>query len=536
MKKNLTNLLALIVLTFTSVQLSAQTTAQFFNLGIGGAAKVSNNGTYVVGSNYPSPGFLWSEATGRINLGNKYTEAYAVSDNGIVAGSFIDSTLLDPQGTPTLRAGYTDGTRWIPLPGYPDYPVLDSMNYNYGFGISADGSMIVGMHWLPTYRAEAVYWDAQRQIHLLGRTGNLSSRANDVAVTSNGFVIAGWDGLLNGPGRRAFYWDPTPHFMGGYDSSYPDGQCYGLNSDGTKIVGGSTGALFVWTEGQGMNWFNTTYLNTGSYAKDISDNDIIVGHIDPGGFQYQGFIKRPEWNDILLIKDYFSDSLGITEASDWLASFANSISADGLTIAGMAYPPSGGPIAYVVKFTNPVPVELTSFAGSYENNKVALNWITSSELNNQGFVVERKTENSDWNSIGFVSGYNTTTETHNYQFTDNEIAANKYFYRLKQVDFDGTFEYSNIIEIDINSVSEFALNQNYPNPFNPTTKISFTIPQTANVKLSIYNAIGEKIAELINEAKSAGTYDVDFNATELSAECIYTDLKQVNLFQQEKCH
>ena len=154
---------------------------------------------------------------------------------------------------------------------------------------------------------------------------------------------------------------------------------------------------------------------------------------------------------------------------------------------------------------------------SYENNKVELNWITSSELNNQGFVVERKTENTDWNSIGFVSGYNTTTETHNYQFTDNEITANKYFYRLKQVDFDGTFEYSNIIEIDINSVSEFTLNQNYPNPFNPSTKISFTIPQTANVKLSIYNAIGEKIAELMNEVKSAGTYDVDFNASELSS-------------------
>ena len=209
--------------------------------------------------------------------------------------------------------------------------------------------------------------------------------------------------------------------------------------------------------------------------------------------------------------------MGITEASDWLASFANSISADGLTIAGMAYPPSGGPIAYVVKFTNPVPVELSSFAGSYENNKVILNWITSSELNNQGFVVERKTENTDWNSIGFVNGYNTTTETHNYQFTDNEITANKYFYRLKQVDFDGTFEYSNIIEIDINSVSEFTLNQNYPNPFNPNTKISFTLPQTANVKLSIYNAIGEKIAELMNEVKSAGTYDVDFNASELSS-------------------
>ena len=219
----------------------------------------------------------------------------------------------------------------------------------------------------------------------------------------------------------------------------------------------------------------------------------------------------------MLLKDYMIDSLGITEVSDWLASFANSISADGSTIVGTAYPASGGPIAYVLKFENPVPVELTSFSASYENNKVELNWITSSELNNRGFVVERKTENTDWNSIGFVAGYNTTTETHNYQFTDNEITANKYFYRLKQVDYDGTFEYSNIVEIDINSISEFTLNQNYPNPFNPSTKISFTIPQSTNVKLSVFNALGEKIAELMNEVKSAGTYDVDFNASELSS-------------------
>lgn len=520
MKKNFANLLTIIVLVFTSAQLSAQTTAQLFNLGFGGAAKVSDNGIYVCGNNYPQPGFLWTESTGRINLGNTYTEAFGVSNNGKVAGSFIDSTLLAPNGNPTLRAGYYDGNGWIPLEGYPGYPVLDEMSYNYGYGISADGSVIVGMQWLPIYKTEACYWD-NSGLHMLGRTGGGSSSAYDVALTSTGFRIVGWDGQSNGPDRRPFYWDPLPNFMGGFDTTYPVGQCNGLNSDGSKIVGGSAGALFEWTTGQGMNWFNTSYLNSGSYAKDISDNDIIVGHVDVGGFNYQAFIKRPEWNDILLLKNYLIDSLGITEVSDWLNSFANSISADGLTIAGTAYPASGGPIAYVIKFSNPVPVELTSFAASYNNNQVMLEWSTSSELNNQGFDIERASSLTSsiegWNKIGFVSGNATTTETNFYRFVDNSISLNKYYYRLKQVDFDGTFEYSNVVEVDINTVTEFSLSQNYPNPFNPSTKISFTVPQTSNVKLSVFNMLGEKVAELINEIKSAGTYDVNFDGSRLTS-------------------
>ena len=517
MKININKALLIILFAFTSNKLLAQTTVQYINLGFGGAAKVSNNGIYVCGNNYPSPGFLWSESTGRINLGSTYTEAMGVSNNGIVAGSFIDSSLIAPSGNPTLRAGYYNGTRWIPLEGYPGYPVLDEMSYNYGYGISADGSMIVGMQWLPTYRAEACYWDSVGTIHMLGRTGGQSSCAYDVAKTSSGFRIVGWDGDSTGPDRRPFYWDPQPHFIGGYDSTYPAGQCNGLNSDGSKIVGGSTGALFVWTEGQGMNWFNTSYLNYASYAKDISDNDIIVGYVSIGVGNYHGFIKRPEWSDILLIEDYLVDSLGITEASDWLASFANSISADGLTIVGTAYPVSGGPIAYVIKFSNPVPVELTSFAASLVENKVTLNWTTKSELNNQGFDIERKTQSSEWTKIGFVLGRGTTTETNSYSFIDNSISSKIYYYRLKQLNFNGTFEYSDVVEVDINAAAEFSLNQNYPNPFNPSTKISFTLPQNTNVKLSVFNMLGEKVGELLNEVKNAGTYDVSFNGSELTS-------------------
>ena len=341
------------ILIISSEMLSAQTTAQFIDLGPGGAAKVSNNGIYVCGNNYPAPGFLWSESSGRINVGTGYTEAMGVSDNGKIAGRYLDPDLLDPNGHPTYRAGYYQNNMWNPLPGY--YPILDSLSYTNADGISSDGSIIVGMEWVPGYKAEAIYWDSTGSINLLGRTGGGSSRAMDVAVTSNGFVIAGWDGVQAGADRRAFYWDPQPHFIGAYDSTYPAGQSNGLNSDGSKIVGGSVGAPFVWSEPTGLEWLTLNYLNYASYAKDISDNDIVVGYVSIGVGNYQGFIKRPGWSDIMFFKDYLIDSLGITGISDWYFPFVNSISADGLTIAGTAYPLNGGPNAYVVKIDNPTP-------------------------------------------------------------------------------------------------------------------------------------------------------------------------------------
>jgi len=515
MKKYLTLLPLISFLIISSDQLSAQTTAQFIDLGTGGAAKVSNNGVYVCGNNYPAPGFLWSESSGRTTLGTGYTEAMGVSDNGIVAGSYKDPDLLDPTGHPTFRGGYYQNNQWNPLPGY--YPVLDSMSYTYADGISGDGSVIVGMEWVPGYKAEAVYWDSTGSINLLGRTGGGSSRAMDVAVTSSGFIIAGWDGSAMGADRRAFYWDPQPHFIGGYDTTYPAGQCNGLNSDGSKIVGGSVGAPFVWSESTGMEWITTDYLNNASYATDISDNDIIVGYVSPSMGNFQAFIKKPGWPDIMFFKDYLIDSLGITGISDWYFPFANSISADGLTITGTAYPLNGGPKAYVVKIDSPVPVELTSFTAAYENYKVRLSWITATETNNSGFDIERKSQTSGWIKIGFISGNGTSTGINSYIYEDNTVTSGIYSYRLKQIDFDGTSVYSKIVEINTNTLSEFSLNQNYPNPFNPATKISFTLPQTSNVNLSVFNLLGEKVEVIINDVRSPGKYDLNFNGSRLTS-------------------
>ncbi len=507
----------LIALCMPSSLITAQTGAQFIDLGSGGAAKVSNNGIYVCGNNYPAPGFLWTEAGGRITLGTGYTEAMAVSNDGIVSGSYRDENLPDPYGHPTFRGGFYQNNTWNPLPGYPGYPILDSLSFTYADGISADGSVIVGMQWVPGYKAEAVYWDSTRSIHLLGRTGGGSSRANDVAVIGSSLIIAGWDGEANGPDRRAFYWDPQPHYMGGYDTTYPVGQCFGLNSDGSKIVGGSAGAPFVWSASTGMVWITTDYINYASYAKDISDNDIIVGYVSLNVGNYQAFIKKPGWNDIMFFKDYLIDSLGITGISDWYFPFVNSISADGSVMVGTAYPPSGGPNAYVVKIDNFVPVELSSFTAEFKDNIVSLRWSTATETNNKGFELQRKTESSGWSSIAFIKGHGTTTESFSYSFTDNSVNSGKYFYRLKQIDFDGTISYSKIIDIDINKIFDFSLEQNYPNPFNPVTKISFSIPRDGMVNLSVYNVLGEKVAVLVDEIRNAGNHSIDFNASELAS-------------------
>ncbi len=163
-----------------------------------------------------------------------------------------------------------------------------------------------------------------------------------------------------------------------------------------------------------------------------------------------------------------------------------------------------------------VPVELTSFTASSISGNVELNWTTATEKNNKGFEVERKV-NRDYITVGFVSGNGTTTEVKNYNFIDKNLMPGKYFYRLKQVDFDGTYEYSKAIEVEVAQPTEFALNQNYPNPFNPSTKINFSLSVDSKVTLSVFNILGQKVATLINGNLSAGNHSAVFNANSMQS-------------------
>jgi murein tripeptide amidase MpaA len=178
---------------------------------------------------------------------------------------------------------------------------------------------------------------------------------------------------------------------------------------------------------------------------------------------------------------------------------------------------------------NFIPVELISFSAEVAGNSVELKWQTATEMNNSGFEIHRKklevrNQESEWETIGFLTGFGTSTENHLYNFNDEKLSDGKYQYRLRQIDFDGSFTYSEIIEVEIDALTEFTLEQNYPNPFNPTTKIKYTVPnvianpdkigmkQSQLVTLKVYDILGNEIATLVNEEKPAGNYEVEFSS------------------------
>ena len=159
-----------------------------------------------------------------------------------------------------------------------------------------------------------------------------------------------------------------------------------------------------------------------------------------------------------------------------------------------------------------VPVELTSFTAVAGSKSVILNWSTATELNNLGFEIERaENKNLNWVRIGFVDGNGTSTDINNYTFIDDDPLTGTSYYRLKQIDYDGTFRVYDKVQVDFHSVTDYALEQNYPNPFNPSTTIRYSIPVAGKVKLTLYNLLGSEVAVLVNEQQEAGNHTVQFS-------------------------
>ena len=181
-----------------------------------------------------------------------------------------------------------------------------------------------------------------------------------------------------------------------------------------------------------------------------------------------------------------------------------------------------------------VPVELKSFTATANGKEVTLNWSTATELNNQGFEVQRKFGSNDFVTIGSVKGHGTTTSLNSYTYTDKLADAGKYFYRLKQIDYGGKYEYSEVVEVNWSPFTTYKLEQNYPNPFNPTTTIGFGIPEKANVRLSILNILGEEIRVLLNEEKESGHHSIEFNASDLPSGVYFYQLRTGSFVETKK--
>ncbi len=183
-----------------------------------------------------------------------------------------------------------------------------------------------------------------------------------------------------------------------------------------------------------------------------------------------------------------------------------------------------------------VPVELSSFTATALTNSVELNWITSTETNNSGFEIQRKTldGNSEWAKIGFVEGNGTSTEMNTYSFIDKNPSRGINLYRLKQIDYDGSYKIFNSVAVNFNQPFEFSLHQNYPNPFNPTTVISWQLPVGSHQTLKVFDILGNEVVTLVDEFREAGSYKVEFNASALPSGVYYYKLSAGNFSDVKK--
>jgi pectin methylesterase-like acyl-CoA thioesterase len=177
----------------------------------------------------------------------------------------------------------------------------------------------------------------------------------------------------------------------------------------------------------------------------------------------------------------------------------------------------------------PLPVELSNFTVESNGRNVLLKWNTSTEKNSASFEVQKKQANTEtWNKIASVKAADLSNSPKYYSYTDKNAASGKYNYRLKMLDNDGTFNYSKVVNVDIAAPTNFELSQNYPNPFNPSTKISYALPFESNVKLIIYNSIGEKVKELVNSLQSGGYYELTFDAKSLSSGIYFYTIQAIS--------
>ena len=171
-----------------------------------------------------------------------------------------------------------------------------------------------------------------------------------------------------------------------------------------------------------------------------------------------------------------------------------------------------------IEGTSPLPVELVAFSGTLNNDNIELYWNTATEVNNYGFNIERAYNNDEWSTIGFVEGNGNSNSPKEYYFYDSNVnQPGKYSYRLKQIDNDGAFEYSDTVTINVSTPNGYYLSQNYPNPFNPSTTINYTITNDEKVSLKVYDLLGREVASLVDGYKPAGNYSVSFNANELAS-------------------
>ena len=354
------------------------------------------------------------------------------------------------------------------------------------------------------------------------------------------------------------------------NNGIPSINIFSLAVSGTNLFAGTNGGGVYISTNNGLNWstVNNGLTNTFILSLAVSGTNLFAGTY--GGGVFRSTDNGSNWTAAnnggltgAIIRSFAvvgtnlfagaSSGVGVFHSTDNGLSW-NSIST-GLPVTNFLSLAVKGDNLFAAtesiglwkrSLDGIIPVELVSFTANINGNIINLNWSTSTETNNSGFDIERRqilntqpaVSNEEWETISFITGHGTTTETHSYSFIDKNLISGKYIYRLKQIDLDGTFEYSNEVEVTIMVPEKFELSQNYPNPFNPSTKIRYSIPNVgsglAQTVLKVYDVLGNEVATLVNEEKPAGNYEVDFNASQLSSGIYFYKLQAGSFVETRK--
>jgi hypothetical protein len=407
---------------------------------------------------------------------------------------------------------------------------------------------------------------------MVGCNGNLFVGGTDgysydfVVAKSTNAQISGqpvtWDmyTVVSLGGSITYGIGPNPGGLGGQTSIAIDtsnspynGNIYLLCSVEPSSGSDPLDVRFARSTDGGVNWSSSVKVNddasTSAYQWFGTMSVAPTGRIDvvwldtrdhPGTYLSALYYSNSTdggvtWSQNERLSDYFDPHVGWPNQNKMGDYFHMVSDSNGASLAWAATFNNEQDVYYSYIATNIVPVELYSFSSSVEGNTVNLSWLTATELNNRGFEIERSFNKSNWSTIGFKEGKGTTSEPQQYSYSDNlsGVVSSRLYYRLKQIDFDGNFEYSNIIEVEIAPLV-FSLSQNYPNPFNPSTKINYSIPQSSNVVIKVFDILGNEVATLVNEQKPAGSYEIEFNATNFPSGVYCYQLKAGTFIETKK--
>jgi hypothetical protein len=338
----------------------------------------------------------------------------------------------------------------------------------------------------------------------------------------NGIICALWDDLDGRTSGTVHYKNETNKFI----IQFTNWQIYSATGSLTfQVVFNSNGKIIIYYKTLTGSLTSCTVgieNPAGNDGLTVANNAVYLKN----NFALQ-FAAEPDWlafnnqsgtlyngSTAAIVLTMNTDGLEIGEYSMDMVFHSNDPVTPELTV----------PISLEVSY---IPVELTSFTAETVFDEAILKWSTATETNNRGFQISKAVINNNiktWTKTGFVEGNGTKSTPSNYSFKDKITSSGKVSYRLEQIDLDGTVAYSNEIELDINGPADYELLQNYPNPFNPVTVIKFALPERSDVKLFLYNSLGEKVSEMINSGMEAGYHKYEFNGSSLASGIYYYSL------------